>query len=75
VSKALSAPVAIIVLAFAATGTAQAHNFCHGGFGTPFSHPGPTINLGAGYAGPTSLQHYYSGHHLKKGPHGCILSK
>jgi hypothetical protein len=75
-SKTLSAAVAIIVLAFAATGAAQARgaNFCRGGFGTPFSHADTTINLGSAYAGPTSVRHYYSFHHLKRGPHGCIPS-
>jgi hypothetical protein len=71
-SKSLSAAVAIIVLAFAAIGAAQARgaNFCRGGF----SHAEPTTNLGVAYAGPTSLQHYYNVHHLKRGPHGRILS-
>jgi hypothetical protein len=77
-SKTLNAAVAIIImLALAAMGAAaqaRGANFCRGGFGTPFSHADTTIKLGAAYAGPTSLQHYYSAHHLKRGPHGCILS-
>jgi hypothetical protein len=60
-SKILNTAVAIIVLGLAAMGTAQARgaNFCRGGF----DHAGPTINLGAAYAGRTSLEHYYSVHH------------
>jgi hypothetical protein len=61
-SKVLNTATVIIMLGLAATGAAHARgaNFCCGGL----DHAGPVVNTGSAYAGPTSLQHYHSVHHL-----------